>query len=339
MLAEEEIDRIFLAGFGAAVNILTHRSSRTLGAAGKSAELRGGSLSAKLFFNQSLVSNAGSQPEIGISLKVHRTANFHARVLAPALPVITNAGRRIEVPIDQFRFGFLFRVIAEVGAFVVRVGATSETHLGAIVARSALAICAVIIMAAVHVVRKVIAKSVASAIESARRAVIEARRSDQRRVEIGRGVSKAATRSRSQNLKSKSRLFVDLKAAINSRELVVLLDKIITCGQEANARLLTNVALEPHDRDVGVLVEEAKVHRILSLVADKISRRVIAGHQNPKRVAPALAGKLDGHIRVESGYASFNVDRQLITKRSQAMESSCAISNSGASHRLDRASR
>src|SRR6266446_5601962 len=182
----------------------------------------------------------------------------------------------IHVPRDHSGFWFRLRVITEIDSLVIRIRSPGEAEIRAIIAGAPTAVRAVIEMAFVFVVTERVAEAVARSIKIACRVVAETRHGNRRRVKIRARVRKAAARSRPEDLKIESSLLVQLEAPVNSRELVVLLDKIVTGCQKANARLFANVVLCPNDGDVSVLVQKTEIHRIVALIPDEVPGRLIA---------------------------------------------------------------
>src|SRR5215475_7935751 len=111
-------------------------------------------------------------------------------------------------------------------------------------------------------------------------------------------------RMRSEDLKAEGRLLVEPEAPVEAAQLVVLLDEVITGGDQPQVPFLADVALEAQDADVGVLIQKtldvrARL-RIVALVLAEIAGRVVRSQQQSEAVAPATPGQLERVIGVDN---------------------------------------
>src|SRR6266508_1852312 len=122
-------------------------------------------------------------------------------------------------------------------------------------------------------------------------------------------------RMRSEDLKAEGRLLVEPEAPVEAAQLVVLLDEVITGGDQPQVPFLADVALEAQDADVGVLVQKtldvrARL-RIVALVLAEIAWRVVRSQQQPEAVPPATPGQLERVIGIDYRAGMDGLQRRL----------------------------
>src|ERR1043166_7815869 len=80
-------------------------------------------------------------------------------------------------------------------------------------------------------------------------------------------------------------------------------DEVVAGEEQPDIRFFADVAFDANDANISVLVEESldggKGARIVPFVFAKVSRRIIAGHQNAESILATLAGKLHRNVRVD----------------------------------------
>ena len=72
-------------------------------------------------------------------------------------------------------------------------------------------------------------------------------------------IAEIPVRGCAHQMQRQRRLLIEFEAAIDAKKLIVLLDKVITGGNQANAALLANVALQSQNADVSFLINQREV--------------------------------------------------------------------------------
>src|SRR5215510_16309432 len=200
-----------------------------------------------------------AEAEEGLAFELHSEERLDYPILQPPLEVEIRAAELRQPPIDERRLGLRLGAVAPEEARFVGVDARREAHVRAVIPRPARHASEITEMAPRMIQVPVVAETVAGPEEVGATVRIE----------------EDFPRMRSEDLKAEGRLLVEPEAPVEAAQLVMLLDEVITGGDQPQVPFLADVTLEAQDADVCVLVQKtldvrARL-RIVALVLAEIA--------------------------------------------------------------------
>src|SRR5213593_2875971 len=107
------------------------------------------------------------------------------------------------------------------------------------------------------------------------------------------------SRTGNERLSRKCRLLVHSQASIESRELIIDINKSPIGTEKSNERvLLSNVTLQTQDSDHSVFVDKSGIGG-QSILWTEVSRTVVGSDQQSKRVPINFAGQFYRNVRID----------------------------------------
>src|SRR6266536_1327612 len=185
-------------------------------------------------------------------------------------------------------------VITQEETIEVRVCALNEPHVSAVIARESFAVQFPTPIAPRHIVVGSVSEAVSGPVAG----------------DVFVRVEEVVSGSCAEQLERVSSLFIESKTTVEAQQVVMLLDEIVSGGNHANRILFANVTLEAQHTDLRVLVQEAEVVGIQTLITDKGAGTVVAGHHEAEGVSALLAGKFHRHVRIDDCAGVYSGDRR-----------------------------
>src|ERR1044072_5003346 len=106
-------------------------------------------------------------------------------------------------------------------------------------------------------------------------------------------------------------MLIKFETAIDSENLIMLLDKVVTGRDQPHAAFLADITLQPQNTDVSFLINQREVERIKTLIAIESARALVRGQHQAIGISPCLADKLDRDFGIDNRARVHDVQRQL----------------------------